>query len=78
MFMVHTEDRCDVSVAIPLNPTKLRVAIVIGIKLDETIEQMAQVALTFLCESRLTDTDAMSIALFPIHNQEDPMWKQHL
>jgi hypothetical protein len=33
---------------------------------------------TSLCESRLTDTAAMPIALFLIHNQEDPVWKQHL
>jgi hypothetical protein len=31
-----------------------------------------------LCESRLADTAAMTIALFQIRNQEDPVWKQHL
>jgi hypothetical protein len=51
---------------------------VIGVELDETVEQMAQVALTSLCESRLADTVAMPIALFPIRNQEDPVWKQRL
>jgi hypothetical protein len=53
-------------------------AAIIGVELDETIEQTAQVALTSLCESRLADTTAMPIALFPIHNQEDPVWKQCL
>jgi hypothetical protein len=48
------------------------------VELDETVEQTAQVALTSLCESRLADTAAMPIALFPICNQEDPMWKQRL
>jgi hypothetical protein len=48
------------------------------VKLDEIVEQTAQVALTSLCESRLADTAAMPIVLFPIHNQEDPVWKQHL
>jgi hypothetical protein len=63
---------------IPLNPTESWMIIVIRVELDETVEQTAQVALTSLCESRLTDTAAMPIALFPIHNQEDPMWKQRL
>jgi hypothetical protein len=39
---------------------------------------MAQVALTSLCESHLADTATMLIVLFPIRNQDDPMWKQHL
>jgi hypothetical protein len=51
---------------------------VIGVELDETVEQTAQVALTPLCESRLADTAVMPIALFPIRNQEDPVWKQCL
>jgi hypothetical protein len=37
---------------------------------------MAQVALTSLCESRLTDTAALPIVLFLIRNQEDHVWKQ--
>jgi hypothetical protein len=53
-------------------------ATAIGVELDETIEQTTQVALTSLCESHLADTAAMPIALFLIHNQEDPVWKQCL
>jgi hypothetical protein len=53
-------------------------ATVIGIELDETIEQTAQVALTSLCETRLADTVAMPIALFLICNPENPLWKQRL
>jgi hypothetical protein len=53
-------------------------ATVIGVELDETIEQTAQVALTSLCETHLADTAAMPIALFSIRNQEDPVWKQCL
>jgi hypothetical protein len=45
---------------------------------DGAVEQTAQVALTSLCESRLADTAAMPIALFPIRNQADIVWKQHL
>jgi hypothetical protein len=78
MSMAHGQDRCEVSVAIPLNLTEPWMATVIGVELDETIKQTAQVALTSLCESHLADTAAMPIVLFPIHNQEDPMWKQCL
>jgi hypothetical protein len=53
-------------------------ATIIRVELDETVEQTAQVALTSLCESSLTDTAAMPIMLFPIRNQEDPVWKQRL
>jgi hypothetical protein len=78
MSVAHGRDKCEVNVVIPLNPTELWLATVIRVELDETVEQTAQVALTSLCESRPTDTAAMPIALFPIHNQEDPMWKQRL
>jgi hypothetical protein len=53
-------------------------ATVISVELDETVEQTAQVVLTSLCVSRLADTAAMPITLFPIRNKEDPVWKQHL
>jgi hypothetical protein len=43
-------------------------ATIIGVELDETVEQTAQVALTSLCETRLTDTAAMPVVLFPICN----------
>jgi hypothetical protein len=35
---------------------------VIGVELDEIVEQMAQVALTSLCETCLTNTATMPIA----------------
>jgi hypothetical protein len=65
-------------VVIPLNLIEPWMATVIGVELDETIEQTAQVTLTSLCESRLADTAVMPIALLPIRNQEDPVWKQRL
>jgi hypothetical protein len=71
MSMTHGQDKCEVNVVIPLNPTEPWMTTVIGVELDETIEQMAQVALTSLCESCLVDTVMMPIALFPIRNQED-------
>jgi hypothetical protein len=78
MSMTHGQDKCEVNVVIPLNPMEPWMATVIRVELDETVEQTAQVALTSLCESRLVDTAVMPIALFPIHNQEDHMWKQCL
>jgi hypothetical protein len=76
--MAHGQERCEVNVVIPLNPMEPWMATVIGVKLDETVEQTAQVVLTSLCESCLVDTAAMPITLFLIHKKEDPMWKQHL
>jgi hypothetical protein len=78
MYMASGLDKCEVSVMIPLNPAEPWMGTVIGVELDDTIEQTAQVALTSLCGSRLTDTAAMPIAFFPIRNQGDPMWKQCL
>jgi hypothetical protein len=78
MSMAHGQDKCEVNVMIPLNPMELWMATVIGVELDETVEQTAQVALTSLCETHLADTAAMPIALFLIRNQEDPVWKQRL
>jgi hypothetical protein len=37
---------------------------VIGVEIDETVEQTAQVALTSLCESRLADTAVMQSCSF--------------
>jgi hypothetical protein len=59
MSMAHGQDKCEVNVVIPLNSMEPWMATVIGVELDETS----------LCETRLTDTAVMPIALFPIHNQ---------
>jgi hypothetical protein len=53
-------------------------ATVIGAELDDTVEQMAHVALTSLYGSHLVDAAMMPIALFPTRYQGDPMWQQHL
>jgi hypothetical protein len=39
---------------------------------------MAHMALTSLCEDRLTTTAALPITLLPIQNQENPVWQQRL
>jgi hypothetical protein len=61
-----------------VNPTEPWMGTVIGSELNGTIEQMTLIALTSMCESRLTTTAEMPITLFPIHNQEDPVWQQRL
>jgi hypothetical protein len=53
-------------------------ASVIGIELDDTVEQMAQVTLTSLCGSRIANTVVMPITLFLVRYQGDPMWQQRL
>jgi hypothetical protein len=57
----HGQDRCEVSVTLPLSPTEPSGTTVIGIEMDETVEQAKHVALTALCESRLNDTAVMPI-----------------
>jgi hypothetical protein len=71
--MAHDQDKCEVNVVIPLNPMESWMETLIGVELDETIEQTAQVALTSLCESHLADTAVMPIMLFPIHDEEGTM-----
>jgi hypothetical protein len=66
MSKAHGQDRCEVSVTLPLILTESWGTTVIGVELDETVEQAAHVTLTALCESRLDDTAAMPIALFSI------------
>jgi hypothetical protein len=78
MSKAHGQDRCEVSVMLPLSLTEPWGTTVIGVELNKMVEQAAHVALTALCESRLDDTTAMPIALFPIHEQEEPMWRQRL
>jgi hypothetical protein len=73
--MAHSMEHCEVSMTIPLNPVEPWMAIVIGVELDDTIEQMAQVALTNMCGSRLVDTTVMPITLFLVHYQGDPVWQ---
>jgi hypothetical protein len=78
MSTAHGQDRCEVSVMIPLSPMEPWGATVIGVELDKTIEQAAHVTRTALFESGLNDTATMPITLFLICKQEDPMWKQRL
>jgi hypothetical protein len=74
----HGLDRCEVSVMIPLVPAEPWSGSVIGSKPDIGIEMMAHITLTSLCEDHLAATAALSIALLPIWNQENPVWQQRL
>jgi hypothetical protein len=78
MSKAHGQDRCEVSVTLPLSPIEPWGTTIIGIELDETVEQAAHNALNALCESYLDNTAMMPIALFPIHEQVEPMWRQRL
>jgi hypothetical protein len=78
MFKAHGQDRCEVSVTLALSPIEPWGTTIVSIELDETVEQPAHVTLTVLYESRLDDTAVMPIALFPIREQEEPMWRQRL
>jgi hypothetical protein len=48
---------------------------VIGSVPNTGVEMMAHIALTSLCEDRLTAIAALPITLLPIHNQENPVWQ---
>jgi hypothetical protein len=75
---VHNLDRCEVSMMIPLDHAHPWSGFIVGSEPDTSIEMMAHIALTPLCEDRLTATSALPIALLPIQNQENTVWQQHL
>jgi hypothetical protein len=73
LTVVHDLDRCEVSMTIPLNPTHPWSRSISGSEPDTSIEMMAHIALTSLCEDRLIATATLPIALLPIWNQENPV-----
>jgi hypothetical protein len=68
-------DQCEVSVMIPFNPMEPWSRSVISGEPDTGIELMAHMALTSLCEDRLTATATLPITLLPIRNQKNPIWQ---
>jgi hypothetical protein len=62
----HGMDQCEVSVMIPFDPVKPWSGSVIGSEPNTGVEMMAHIALTSLCEDRLTATAALPIALLLI------------
>jgi hypothetical protein len=71
---VHDLDRCEVSVTIPFDPARSWSGSVIDSEPNTSIEMMAHIALTSLCEDHLTATVALPIALLPIWDQENTVW----
>jgi hypothetical protein len=63
---------------IPFDSTESWSGSVISSEPDTSVELMAHIALTFLCEDRLVITVALPITLLLIWNQENPIWQQHL
>jgi hypothetical protein len=74
----HDLDRCEVSVTIPFDPMRPWSGSVIDSEPDTSIEMMAHIALTSLCEDHLTATAALPITLLPIRDQENTVWQQRL
>jgi hypothetical protein len=74
----HGLDRCEVSMAIPFDPTELWSGSVISSEPNTNVEMMAHITLTSLCENHLAATAALPIALLPIRNQQNPLWQQCL
>jgi hypothetical protein len=59
---------------ISFNPTEPWLWSIISSEPDTGVEMIAHIALTSLCEDRLTATAALPIALLPIWNPENPVW----
>jgi hypothetical protein len=78
LSMPHGPDVCKVSMMIPFDPIEPWSGSIIGSEPNTTIEMMAHVPLTSLCESRLAATTTLPISLFLILNQQNPMWQQCL
>jgi hypothetical protein len=78
LSLVHDLERCEVSMAIPLDPAHPWSGSSSSSEPDTSVEMMAHIALTSLCEDRLATTATLPIALLPIQNQENPVWQQHL
>jgi hypothetical protein len=68
-------DQCELSMTIPFDPTEPWSGSIIGSKLDTGVELMAHIALTSLCEDRLTASAALPIALLLIRDQENLVWQ---
>jgi hypothetical protein len=71
----HGMDQCEVCVTLPFDPMEPWSGSVIGSKSDTSVELMVHMALTSLCEDRFTATATLPIALLPIQNLENLIWK---
>jgi hypothetical protein len=76
--MAHAMDQCEVNMMIPFNPMEPWSGSIIGSEPNTDVELMVHMALTTLCEDRLTATAALTIALLPIGDQENLIWQLRL
>jgi hypothetical protein len=76
LSMAHGLDRCEVRVTIPFDPTEPWSGSVIGSEHNTSVEMMAHIIVTSMCEDLLATTEALPIVLLPIRNQENPIWQQ--
>jgi hypothetical protein len=74
----HGMDQCEVSMMIPFDSMEPWLGSVIDSEPDTSVELMAHITLTSLCENHLTATAALPIALLPIQDYENPVWQQRL
>jgi hypothetical protein len=77
-FQAHGLNCCEVWVEIPVDPMALWTGVIVRCEVDDAVKKMAHMALTALCERRLTNTTDMMIVLFPIREQCEPKWRQRL
>jgi hypothetical protein len=77
-FQAHGLNAYEVRVEIPNDPTVQWKGDIIESEVDDAVEKMAYVALTALCERRLTDNPDTLITLFPIHIREELEWQKRL
>jgi hypothetical protein len=68
LSMTHGLERCEVNMMIPFDPMEPWLGFVIGSVPDTSVEMMAHIAPTSLCEDRLAATTALPIALLLIRN----------
>jgi hypothetical protein len=68
-------DQCEVNVTIPFDPMEPWSGSIIDSEPDTSVELMAHITLTSLCEDHLAATTALPIALLPIRDQENPVWQ---
>jgi hypothetical protein len=75
-FQAYGLNVCEVRVEIPIDPAVPWRGAVIGNEVDDTVKKLVHVDLTSLCERSLAITADTPLALFLIHNQVEPEWKQ--
>jgi hypothetical protein len=68
LSIAHGMDQCEVSVTIPFDPTKPWSGSASSSEPDTSVELMAHVALTSLCEDHLAATAALPITLLLIQD----------